>query len=220
MIKPDVAFFDMDHTIIGTDASVSWKRFLADIGLAPAEDREIADNFLKLYHEGQTPVEEFVKFQYCEFIGRTIEEMEPLALRHFEERIRPYIYPDAQAAIDDFGARNIPTVLVTGTNRYIAEPIIRAMKITTLLPTEPEVVDGKFTGGYLEPFLYKHGKLQKAREHCHALQTSMERAAFFADSINDLEMLEIVGYPVAVNPHANLLKEAEARDWPVKRWSL
>lgn len=219
MIEPDVAFFDMDHTILGTDASVSWKRFLVDIGLAPAEDRAKADYYLDLYHKGRTPVREFVKFQYREFVGRTIEEMQVLTRKHFEQRIRPYIYPDAQAVIDDFGVRNIPTVLVTGTNRHIAEPIIEAMRITTLLPTEPEVVDGKFTGGYLKPFLYKRGKLQKAIEHCDALQTSMDRAAFFADSINDLEMLESVGFPVAVNPSKKLLEQAHARGWAVEHWS-
>jgi HAD superfamily phosphoserine phosphatase-like hydrolase len=220
MIRPEVVFFDMDHTILDIDASVLWKKYLCDLGLAPAEDRERVDYFLKLYHQGRTPVEDFVKFQYREFIGRTIEEMRAITYQYFEEHVRPFILPDAQAVVDDSEAHDIPTVLLTGTNRYIAEPIVEAMRITTLLPTEPEIIDGKFTGGYIKPFLIKQAKLQKAREHCHALQTSMERAVFFADSINDLEMLESVGYPVAVNPHENLLKEAQSRGWPVEHWSL
>lgn len=219
MNVPEVAFFDMDHTILGVDCSVSWKKFLVDRVLAPAEDRDKADYYWGLYCQGRTPVEDFVRFQYREFIGRTIEEMRALTQEHFEERIRPFIYPQAQALIDDFAAHGVPTALVTGTNRYIAEPIVEAMRITTLLPTEPEVVKGKFTGWYIKPFLLKQGKLQKARDYCATLRTTMDKAAFFADSINDLGMLESVGYPVAVNPHENLRAKAQARKWRIERWT-
>ncbi len=143
MTQVDVAFFDMDHTILDVDCSVIWKRFLADEGLASAEDAARAEHFVSLYHQGRYPVEEFVRFQYREFIGRTPDEMRDLCRRHFEERIRPFIYPDAQRTLDDFGTRGVPTVLVTGTNRFIAEPIVEAMGITSLLATEPEIIDGR-----------------------------------------------------------------------------
>ena len=55
--KPGVAFFDMDHTIIGIDCSVSWKYFLVDRGLAPEEDRAKADYYWKLYCLGNTPTQ-------------------------------------------------------------------------------------------------------------------------------------------------------------------
>jgi len=215
----EVVFFDMDHTILGIDCSVSWKKFLADRVLAPPEDRDKADYFWGLYCQGRTPVEDFVRFQYREFIGRTIEEMKTLTQEHFEERIRSFIYPQAQAVINDFRSHGVPTVLITGTNRYIAEPIVEAMRITTLLSTEPEIVEGKFTGRYIKPFLYKQGKLRKAHDYCAILGTTMDRATFFADSINDLEMLESVGYPVAVNPHENLRTVAKARKWRIERWT-
>lgn len=89
-----------------------------------------------------------------------------------------------------------------------------------LLPTEPEIVNGKFTGGYIKPFLIKHAKLQKAREYCQTLGTSMDRATFFADSINDLQLLQNTGFPVAVNPHKKLLTEAKKHNWPIKIWSI
>ena len=220
MNEPQVAFFDMDYTVLGIDASVNWKKYLAETGLAPEEDAARADYFLDLYHQGKTPVEEFVKFQYREFIGRTVEEMRDMIRPYFEERVRPFIFPEAQAVIDDFAACGIPTAMVTGTNRYIAEPIVEAMRITMLMPTEPEIVDGKFTGGYIKPFLIKDAKLQKDREYCQTLGTTMDRAAFFADSINDLQLLQSSGFPTAVNPHKKLLPEAQKNNWPIKYWSM
>ena len=218
--KPGVAFFDMDHTIIGIDCSVSWKYFLVDRGLAPEGDRAKADYYWKLYCLGNTPVDEFIEFQYREFSGKTVDEMRSLACCHFEECIRPYIYHGAQEKIREFSRKGIPTALVTGTNRYIAEPIAEAMEITTLLPTEPEIVDGKFTGGYIPPFLLKEGKITKAEFHSRELGVLLDQASFFGDSVNDIELLAKVGHPVVVNPGEKLLAVAEENSWPVERWAV
>ena len=44
----DVAFFDMDHTVLDMDCDVSWKYFLADKGLAPPADRTEADRKISI----------------------------------------------------------------------------------------------------------------------------------------------------------------------------
>jgi len=220
MKELDVVFFDMDHTILAIDCDVSWKKFLIDKGMAPAEDSAKAEYYWDLYCQGRSPIEEFVEFQLREFAGRTPEEMRVLARRHFDERIREFIYPEAHRVIEEFSAKGVPTVLVTGTNRFLSQPLVDAVGITTLLATEPEIVNGRFTGRIVEPFLLKEGKLMKAREHCQLLQTDLEHAAFFADSINDLEMLANVGTPVVVNPTDTLIEEAKARHWRIEYWSL
>ncbi len=220
MKELDVVFFDMDHTILAIDCDVSWKKFLIDKGMAPAKDSAKAEYYWDLYCQGKSPVEEFVEFQLREFAGRTPEEMCVLTQRHFDERIRQFIYPEAHRVIEEFSAKGVPTVLVTGTNRFLSQPLVDAVGITTLLATEPEIVNGRFTGGIVEPFLLKEGKLLKAREYCQSLQTDLKHAAFFADSINDLEMLASVGTPVVVNPADMLIEEAKARHWRIESWSL
>lgn len=215
-----VAFFDMDHTVLATDCDVSWKNFLVDQGLAPEADRGRADAYWDLYYQGRSPVEEFVAFQLREFVGRSAEEMQELAQRHFNERIADTVYPAARQVITQYAGRGIPTGLVTGTNRVIAQPLVQELGITTLLATEPELDRGRFTGGIVGPFLLKEGKLIKARQYCAALGTDLQGAAFYADSINDLEMLASVGTPVAINPAPALRAEAEARRWRIERWEM
>ncbi|HWE71436.1 MAG TPA: hypothetical protein VG205_13810, partial [Acidimicrobiales bacterium] len=40
----------------------------------------------------------------------------------------------------------------------------------------------------------------------------------YADSASDLPMLEVVGFPVAVNPEAKLAAIARRRGWHVEHW--
>jgi len=217
---PEIVFFDMDHTVLGIDCDFSWKLFLAEEGLAPASDQERAARYLSLYHQGATPVEEFLEFQLREFIGRAPEEMRALAQRHFETCVTGHIFPRARDVIAEFGSNGVRTILLTGTNRIIAEPISQALRMADLLATELETVHGKFTGRIVGSYLSKEGKMNRAIAYCREMKTTLNRCAFFADSINDVQMLEKVGWPVAVNPKENLLAVAKSHNWQIEYWSL
>ena len=161
-----VVFFDMDHTVIDIDCDVSWKHFLVDEGLAPLSDHKKADDFLRIYHKGKTDIDEFVRFQLHEFVGRTQEEMRDLAQRHFDTRVREHIYPQAYQEIEHFRTMGLPSVLLTGTNRILAEPVANCLGVTDLIATEPEIKEERFTGSIVEPFLMKEGKVKTARQYC------------------------------------------------------
>ncbi len=220
MTEVDLVFFDMDHTLLDMDCDLSWKEFLVDEGLAPPADKEEARRYLELYHQGISPVEEFLQFQLREFIGRTLMEMERLAQRHFEERVSGHVFPQAIDTIAGFTQREIPTALLTGTNNIISTPIAEKLGIRDILATELAVVDGRFTGGIEGPYLSKEGKVEKALDFCRKMNTEPVRCAFFADSINDLPMLERAGRPVTVNPKPNLLEIAQSRNWEIQYWDF
>jgi HAD superfamily hydrolase (TIGR01490 family) len=219
--KPKIIFFDMDHTVISIDCDVSWKYFLSDEGLAPYSDRSKADHFLEIYHQGKTDVDEFVKFQLKEFIDRTPEKMRELAQRHFNKRVREKVYPKAYQEIRDYCQAGARVALLTGTNRIIAEPLAQCLAVSDLLATELEIQQGRFTGKVIEPFLMKEGKVKMANDYCSANKISLSQAAFYADSITDLPLLEKVGTAVIVNPRNNRLSAlAQAHNWPIKHWTL
>ncbi len=142
----ELAIFDMDHTVLGIDSDHSWKYFLADEGFAPPAHRDEADRFLDLYKKGRTPIIEFIEFQLSEFAGRSIAEIRTIADKHFEQRVRKLIYLQARNVIDKFNHDEIDTILLTGTNRIIANPIAKSLGVSRLIATEPEIEDGYFTG--------------------------------------------------------------------------
>lgn len=214
------AFFDMDHTVLDSDCDLSWKFFLVAENLAPLSDKAKAQRFFELYHEGRTPVKDFVKFQLCEFVNRSITELRNLADRHFEKCVNDYIFSQARQEIDRFNRDGIPTILLTGTNRIIAEPIARELKITKLFATEPEIQNECFTGDISGPFLMKEAKMKSAADYCLENNINIDQIAFYADSITDLAMLEKVGYPVVINPGRELNKIALTNQWQIKQWTL
>ena len=197
------------------------KYFLSDKGLAPHSDRSKADHFLKIYHQGKTDVDRFVKFQLKEFIGRPIDEMRQLAQQHFNSRIREHVYTKAYREIQNYRRSGTRIALLTGTNRIIAEPIARYLAVTDLLATEPEIQKGRFTGKVIKPFLMKEGKVKIAENYCNDNNISLNQAAFYADSITDLPLLEKVGMAVVVNPrNDDLANLAKSRHWAIKHWTL
>ena len=214
----ELAIFDMDHTVLGIDCDHSWKYFLADEGFAPLAHRDEADRFLDLYHKGRTPINEFIEFQLSEFAGRSITEIRTIADKHFEQRVRKLIYLQARNVIDKFNHDEIDTILLTGTNRIIANPIAKSLDVSRLIATEPEIEDGYFTGRIDGPFLMKEVKFKSAKDLCSERNIDLDRVTYFADSITDVPLLEKVGYPVVINPRKDMLSIAKANQWQIKYW--
>lgn len=214
----ELALFDMDHTVLGVDCDHSWKYFLADEGFSPPAHRDEADRFLDLYHKDRVPVNEFIEFQLSEFTGRSITEIQTIADRHFEQRIKKHIYTQAREVIDKFNHDGIDSILLTGTNRIIANPIAKSLGVSRLIATEPELEDGFFTGRIDGPFLMKEAKFESAEDLCLNRNIDLDNVTYFADSITDVPLLEKVGYPVVINPRKDMLSIAKANQWQIRYW--
>ena len=218
--EADIVFFDMDDTLIANDCDVSWKEFLVDIGLAPEDERAHAQGYWDDYCAGRLDQQTFLGFQLRQFVGKTIEDMRALSRRHFEARVRARIYPQARKTIAAILERGAPAVLLSATNRIIAEPIAKAFRMTDVICTELERRDGVFTGGIIPPYCFREGKVARAQACCASRGTTLRRATYFGDSPADIPMLESVGAAVVVNPRGQLLAKAQEKGWTIERWTI
>ena len=109
MAKPDILFFDLDHTLIDTDCEWAWKNMLADMGMVAESQRARQDKYIELHAEGKTPAEEYLDFLLSDFVGKTTDEIRRLAERNFDTNIRHTVFPEAVDEIEGVlsaGARN------------------------------------------------------------------------------------------------------------------
>ena len=219
-MRADVCWFDMDHTLINLDCDVSWKYFAVEHGLAPADAVSEADRYFEDYLAGRLDIAEFLRFQFREFIGRSAPEIDALAEAHFEERVRPRIYPAARDLIASLRHRNVPMAILTSTNTAVARPLARELGIDEVYGCVLDMAGGRCTGRIVGTYGVGPGKPQIARRVLGARGVTLDRVAYYGDSINDLPMLEAVGFPHTVNPSEELRTAALRRNWPVLHWVL
>lgn len=218
MKSPSVYFFDMDHTLINNDCDVSWKHFAVKHKLAPESDLGEAERYFDDYNAGTLDVEEFYLFQFREFIGRTEAEMLGLARLHYDEFVKGRIYAEARALVGSLLERGVPVAILTSTNSVIARPIADALGIREVHGTTLELKDGRFTGRITGVYGAREGKAAIASEWAAGHGVTLADFAYYGDSVNDVQILEAVGFPNAVNPSGELRKIAAERNWPILAW--
>ena len=108
--------------------------------------------------------------------------------------------------------------VVTATNSFITKPIAEEFGIENLIATEPEQIEGEFTGGVVGLPSFREGKVTRVHEWLHSIGRtweSFDETIFFSDSINDLPLLNEVLVTVVVDPDINLLQHAKSVGWEV-----
>jgi HAD superfamily hydrolase (TIGR01490 family) len=105
--------------------------------------------------------------------------------------------------------------VITATNRFVVEPIIRSLGIDEFLATEPEQINGRITGNIVGTPTFQQGKVTALYHWLENQQQTMNGSYFYSDSINDLPLLLMVDNPVAVDPDPSLRAEAEQRNWEI-----
>jgi HAD superfamily phosphoserine phosphatase-like hydrolase len=106
-------------------------------------------------------------------------------------------------------------VIITATNRFVTGPIATRLGVETLIATECEMIDGRYTGRSTDVPCFREGKVTRLIRWLEETGHNLEDSYFYSDSMNDLSLLEQVANPIAVDPDPNLRAEAEKRGWPV-----
>jgi HAD superfamily hydrolase (TIGR01490 family) len=173
------------------------------------------DRFYADYEAGQLDI-----FAYLEFSLAPLAAMEPqqLAELHSEfmqQVIAPMRLPQAEALIEKHRNAGDQLLVITSTNRFIVEPICKSLGINELLATDPEMIDGRYTGGVVGTPTYQEGKVERFNQWLKENNVSKAGSYFYSDSINDLPLLLEVSHPVAVDPDEALRNAATARGWEI-----
>ncbi|MFO1266099.1 MAG: HAD-IB family hydrolase [Rubrivivax sp.] len=218
-MKPGLALFDLDHTLLAGDSDQLWCAFLMRRGvLDRAAFAERNDAMERDYRAGTVSAQAFASFYISTLAGRSGEEWQGEREAFHREVIAPRLSAAARALVRERLADCALVVLTTATNRYLTELTARELGIEHLLATECEVgSDGRFTGRPLGAPNMREGKVARLAQWLAERGATLADYASLAysDSINDLALLEAVDRAFVVHPDARLAAIAAARRWPV-----
>jgi HAD superfamily hydrolase (TIGR01490 family) len=211
-----LAIFDLDNTLLAGDSDYLWGKFLSDKHIVDAHWYETENQrFYDAYKQGTLDIYEFLAFSLEPLTRFSLEELAQLHQEYMREVIHPLITDKAQALVDRHRQQNDTLLIITATNSFITRPIANAFGIDNLLATEPELVNGRYTGGVSGIPCYREGKVQRLHAWLANHHETLDNSWFYSDSHNDLPLLREVTNPVVVNPDPQLLEAAQQAGWPI-----
>jgi HAD superfamily hydrolase (TIGR01490 family) len=213
------AFFDLDKTLIPGSSL-----FLLARGLYERDMFRVRDlvrfgwgqMMFRLRGEQRRGID-MSRQSTLDFVaGRSQEELMSWGREIVEERILPLVYEDIVEVIKDHAEKGDSTYLVTAAPIELARTIAEALGMTGAVATVSEVDEnGFYTGRLSGPVVHGTEKAKAVAEMAAEVEIELAECAAYSDSINDLPLLESVGYPHAVNPEYELRRIATARGWPI-----
>ncbi len=136
----------------------------------------------------------------------------------YSKQIARLIYPESRALVDAHIARGHTVAIISSATPYQVEPAAADLGIEHVLCSQLEVSEGRFTGNAVKPLCFGQGKVDAAESLAQRTGADLDRSFFYSDSTDDLQLLERVGHPRALNPGGKLAKVAGERGWPVARF--
>jgi HAD superfamily hydrolase (TIGR01490 family) len=215
----NLALFDLDNTLLSGDSDFEWSQFLVDQGVL---DRELfeAKNlaFYEQYKAGTLNIAEFLDFQLKPLSRHARKVLDTWHEEFMRRKVRPMMGQAARDLVARHKVAGDVCVIVTATNSFVTAPIAREFGVEHLIATDPEQVNGEFTGRVAGVPSFRDGKVVRMESWLSErgwIWGSFEHTWFYSDSLNDLPLLSKVKHPVAVDPDATLRAHAEKQGWPV-----
>ncbi len=211
-----LALFDLDNTLLAGDSDYAWGEFLVhENKVDPDHYAQMNTRFYEDYQQGKLDIHQYLRFALAPLAALEPQELVELHRKFMDEVISKMWLPAAEALVEKHRAAGDQLMIITATNRFIVEPICHRFGISEVIATEPEQIEGRYTGQVAGVPSYQQGKVTRLQSWLEEKGETLVGSCFYSDSINDLPLLKAVEKPVAVNPDKLLLAEARQRDWPV-----
>ncbi|WP_432563144.1 HAD family hydrolase [Kineococcus sp. SYSU DK003] len=216
--RVDAAFFDLDNTMVRGASLFYFARGLAARGFFSR--RELQGFARRALHytlrgEDLGRLGEVLELGLAFVAGHSTATIEQIGEEVYDEHVEAKVRAGTRTLARRHLAAGAPVWLVTAAPIELAGVVARRLELTGALGTVAESVDGVYTGRLIGQPLHGQAKADAVRELAAAEGFDLARCAAYSDSANDLPLLSLVGFPVAVNPDTKLRRHAAVHGWPV-----
>ncbi|PXX89331.1 HAD-IB family hydrolase [Marinobacter vulgaris] len=211
-----LAIFDLDNTLLAGDSDHAWGEFLVEESIVDAEEyRQANDRFYQQYLDGELDIMHYLSFALQPLARHDMKQLLAWREQFVEKKIRPMLQASAKELLDSHRNQGHTLLIITATNRFVTEPVSELLGIEHLIATEPELVNGRYTGEVAGVPSFQDGKVTRLHDWLKSTGESLEGAWFYSDSHNDAPLLRKVENPVAVDPDPTLEKIAKESGWKI-----
>ncbi len=214
-----LALFDLDNTLLSGDSDFEWSQFLIEQGVLDRELFEARNHaFYEQYKAGTLDIHEFLDFQLKPLARHARKVLDGWHEEFMRSKVRPMMGQPARELVARHREAGDVCVIITATNSFVTTPIAREFGVPHLIGTDPEQINGEFTGNVSGIPSFREGKVARLEAWMAERGWGWDSFAdttFYSDSLNDLPLLSKVRTPVAVDPDPTLLEHARQQGWRV-----
>ena len=209
----ELLIFDLDNTLLAGDSDRNWGIFLAEQKVVKSSYLDESEKFYNNYYDGSLDIDGFLSFCLKPLIENDMSYLLELRKQFIEYKIKPIITEPGREIINQAIEDGKTVIIATATNDFVTRPIADLFNVRTLIATEFEVINQKFTGKVLNTPCFREGKVSKVKKWVDDNNFDLSKASFYSDSFNDLPLLEKVKNPVIVDGDDKLLEIGKNRNW-------
>jgi len=212
----NLAIFDLDNTLLAGDSDYLWGEFLAEQGLVDGEwYRQENDRFYQQYKDGTLDIFEFLAFSLKPLSEHDPDYLSTLHKQFMQQKILPIISRASRDLVEKHRQQGDLLLIITATNLFVTKPIAMEYGVDTIIATEPEVIDNRYTGKVKGTPCFQHGKVERLQQWLDEHDFTLNGSWFYSDSHNDIPLLEKVTHPIAVDPDPALKEHAIKSGWKI-----
>lgn len=212
------AFYDMDGTLVSTNLVHSYLFLARNEGTLSRSVLKTVAGVAKLpafLVADQLSRALFNELLYAGYAGAFEDRLLELAEEHFEEVLKPNIFPGVYELVENAQKKGLRQVIVSGSLDVLVAPLARHLGIDDVVTNRLEMKDGVATGKLVKPIVAGAVKARLIQEYARSFDVDLLESYAFSDSFSDYSMLAVVGRPAAVNPDRKLRRAAAELEWPI-----
>jgi len=218
MMRPSKigAFFDFDETLLDIESSrvgfrYLWERRLVSLGFIL---KVLTANVFYKRHwlSDEKMAMILIKF----YRNRHLEDFQQGAAAFYQDLLKPHLAPNIHARVDKHRRQGHRLILISGSVRYMLEPVAEDLGFDHLLCTDLETgEDGLLTGRAKGPICLNSNKRILAEMLARKANIDLASSYAYGNHQSDLPLLELIGNPYVVEPTEPLRRVALANKWPI-----
>jgi putative phosphoserine phosphatase/1-acylglycerol-3-phosphate O-acyltransferase len=214
LTKQVAAIFDFDGTLIdGYSAMSVYQQRLKSRQIGPAEFLRMSALTMQGI-VGEVDATAYISAAAKAFAGKTEDELDSFGRSITRSALGGWLYPEAVELIRSHRRRGHLIVIATSALPFQVETLARELEADVVLSTKLRFENGACTGDIDGDVLWGRAKADAVREAAAAHGFDLRGSFGYANGDEDIEFLELVGNPTAVNAGKGLAARAEELGWP------